>query len=272
MLLTNDLAMKRLEGIPGDIGLVVYEMATGDRVSIGETKAIEAASVIKLFVMAEAFRQREEGLIDFAMPVTVREEDKLPSCGALTYMKGDITLPLGDLVTLMIILSDNTATNLLIDLMGIGRIGEMISLLGMRETALRRKLFMPELAARGVRNEVSARDCARLMQLLLEGRVVSPGASAEMLDMLRCQRLRGKMPFYLSSRNVKCAHKTGEDDGITHDVGVIFGKTPRIFCFLSQKTNVPEAERALQALAGAAGTDDMQFLHCGWEDGKWRIS
>ena len=63
------------------------------------------------------------------------------------------------------------------------------------------------------------------------------------------QRLNGKMPFYLHSRGIDCAHKTGEDDGITHDVGIIFAERPVFFSFLSEHTDVPQAERALQELA-----------------------
>ena len=72
--------------------------------------------------------------------------------------------------------------------------------------------------------------------------------------LLLNQRLNGKMPFYLHSRGIRCAHKTGEDDGITHDVGIIFADRPVIFSFLSEHTDVPEAETALQKLALAAIT------------------
>ena len=239
--------------LPGDIGLLVWDTATGEKVSLNEEMPIQAASVIKLTIMAEAFRRREAGLVDFAQPVTVRPEDRLPSCGALTYLHPGITVELGDLVTLMIILSDNTATNLLIDLLGQDHINRMIADMGLSAgTRLNRKLFMPELAAKGIINTVTAADMARLLRLILDGQLVSPAASREMLQLLGNQRLNGKMPFYLHSRGIRCAHKTGEDDGITHDVGIIFADTPRIFCFLSEHTDVPAAERALQELARMA--------------------
>ena len=65
------------------------------------------------------------------------------------------------------------------------------------------------------------------------------------------QRLNGKMPFHLKPRGIACAHKTGEDydDGITHDVGIIYAEHPILFCFLAEGADVPEAERALQDLA-----------------------
>lgn len=249
MLLTEQTAREMLSSLPGDIGLYVQDTVTGETIAINAELPVEAASVIKLYVMTEAFRQAEAGLIDMDMPITVPPEKKLPSCGAITYLHDGLTLPVRDLVTLMIILSDNTATNILIDLLGQDNIQHTIDALGMQGTVLRRKLFMPELARQGIINEITAADCAKLLQSMLNGTLVSPSASQAMLNILRNQRLKGKMPFYLSSRGVKTAHKTGEDDGITHDVGVIFADTPRIFCFVSQHTLVPKAERTLQDLA-----------------------
>ena len=247
---------ERLAGLPGRIGFLARDTVTGEELRFGAEQPIEAASVIKLCVMAEAFRQREAGLLDFTREVEVRPEDCLPSCGALSYMHRDIRVQVADLVTLMIILSDNTATNLLIDMLGPENINAMISVCGLSATALRRKLFRPELARQGIRNTISAADMARLLSLMLEGKLVSPDASAEMLRILGNQRLNGKMPFHLHSRGIRCAHKTGEDDGITHDVGVIGTEHPVIFCFLSEQTDVPVAERALQDLAAwAAGLD-----------------
>lgn len=238
-----------VRGLPGHIGVYARDMATGETYVFAADEPIAAASVIKLTVMAEAFRQFEAGALNPNESVAIRPEDKLPSCGALTYLHDGVTVTLRDLVTLMIILSDNTATNLLIDRLGIANINAMIDALSLTGTRLNRKLFMPELAARGVRNFVTARDMGRLLEGLLNGEIVSPSASREMLTILRQQRLNGKIPFFLHDRGIACAHKTGEDDGITHDVGIVFADSPRILCFLSERTDVPRAERALQEIA-----------------------
>jgi len=202
--------------------------------------------------MVEAFRQMEAGLIDFDAPVTIRREDKLPSCGALTYLHDGVTVTVGDLVTLMIILSDNTATNLMIGMLGIENINKTIDDLGLTGTWLNRMLFQPELSRQGIQNYVSAVDMGKLLQGMLQGEIVSPEASARMLEILGNQRLNGKLPFYLHSRDIRCAHKTGEDDGITHDVGVIFAEETCVVCFLSNDTDVPLAERAMQDVAAMA--------------------
>ncbi len=248
--MNREAMVARLQGLPGVVSLYCENTGTGESFVHRPDQPVIAASVIKLCVMAEAFRRREAGLLDFDEPVTVRPSDRLPSCGALTYMHDNITVPWGDLVTLMIILSDNTATNLLIDRLGIASVNGFMRSLGLSDrTVLRRKLFMPELSARGIENTVTAADIALLLRLILTGRLVSEQASAEMLQLLKNQRLNGKMPFFLSPKGIRCAHKTGEDAGITHDVGLILTEPPRIFCFLSEKTDVPAAERALQDLA-----------------------
>ena len=239
-------AVHMARALPGKIGLYALYPATGEEIRFHADMPMEAASVIKLPIMAEAFRQRESGTLDFALPVTIRREEKLPSCGALTYLHDGVTVQVGDLVTLMIILSDNTATNLLIDLLGQESINRTIAALGLTGTQLNRKLFDAEQAALGVQNYVTAADMGALLTGLLRGEIVSPAASREMLGILYNQRLNGKLPFYLHSRGIRCAHKTGEDDGITHDVGILDGESPCVVCFLSNGTDVPRAERTIQ--------------------------
>ena len=244
--------MEMAGALPGRVGLYVHDLGTGEKVCFQERLPVGAASVIKLTIMAEAFRQREAGMLDFSEEIAIRQEDKKPSCGALNYLHTGLKVQLGDLVTLMIILSDNTATNLLIDRLGIGNINRLIVGLGLTGTRLQRKLYEPELSRQGIQNYVTAGDAGRMMELLLRGEVVSEAASREMVAILLNQRLNGKMPFFLHSRGIKTAHKTGEDDGITHDVGIIFTENPVIFCFVSEKTDVPLAERTLQELAAMA--------------------
>ena len=77
-----------------------------------------------------------------------------------------------------------------------------------------------------------------------------------MLQILLDQRLNGKLPFYLHGEGVKCAHKTGEDDGITHDVGVVFAERPFVICMLSNRVDVPAFERLIQDTAAALAFGD----------------
>ena len=235
----------RLAAITGDVCFYYEEPETGGSLAYHADRPVTAASVIKLAVLTEAFRQMESGLARADEMFTIRRADKLPSCGALTYLHDGLCVTFLDLCVLMIILSDNTATNLLIRRLGIERINETLRALGLRETTLRRLLFDSEASARGVQNHITARETGRLLRLMYEGKAVSPGADGRMLSILSDQRLNGKIPFFLP-RGVRAAHKTGEDGGITHDVGIIYAKRPFIVCFCSQKTDVPAMERAMQ--------------------------
>lgn len=242
----------KIAALPGDVGIFYMDTASGEVFRHNAAMPLEAASVIKLPIMVEAFRQFETGLLDPENTIVLREEDKLPSCGALTYMHSGLQVTIRDLVTLMIILSDNTATNLLIGMLGQDRINACMDDLGLKGSRLHRMLFRPELSAMGIQNYVTAEDMGRLLLGLLRGELVSAQASQEMLQILGQQRLNGKMPFFLHDKGIRCAHKTGEDDGITHDVGILWTESPKIFCFLSNRTDVPGAERILQELAADA--------------------
>ena len=89
----------------------------------------------------------------------------------------------------------------------------------------------------------------RLLELLAQGKCVSEKADAQMLSILRDQRLNGKIPFFLGDYEI--AHKTGEDDGTTHDVGIVYARHPVILCFASNHTDVPAFERLMQDLSKA---------------------
>ncbi|MBD5092850.1 MAG: serine hydrolase [Subdoligranulum sp.] len=235
----------RLSALTGDVCFYYEEFGTGESLAFNADQPVIAASVIKLAVLTEAFRQMETGLARADEIFTVHRDDKLPSCGALTYLHDGICVTFLDLCVLMIILSDNTATNLLIRRLGIARINETLRALGLRKTTLRRLLFDSAASARGVENHITARETGQLLRLMYEGKAVSPGADSRMLSILSDQRLNGKIPFFLP-RGVRAAHKTGEDSGITHDVGIIYAKRPFVVCFCSQKTDVPAMERAMQ--------------------------
>ena len=245
----SDAIRARVGSLEGKIGLYYAVPATGEELCINADMPLLAASVIKVPIMVEAFRQMEAGLLDRNRVIAIHREDKLPSCGALTYLHDGLQVTVIDLVTLMIILSDNTATNLMIDILGMEEINSTMQAVGLTGSRLNRKLFRPELSRQGIENYVTARDMARLFAMMLDGTLVSPEASKEMLRILGDQRLNGKIPFFLHPKDIDVAHKTGEDDGITHDVGVVYDEKPFIMCFLSNKTDTPAAIRAMQDIA-----------------------
>ena len=150
---------------------------------------------------------------------------------------------------LMIIVSDNAATNILIRRVGMDNVNRTLRALGCEKTTLRRLLFDSEASAKGIENSITAGEMGLLLEKLYRGEIVSAGASAQMLDILKDQRLNGKLPFFLHTMGVPVAHKTGEDDGITHDVGILYGNEPIVCCFVSEHADVPKVERLMQDAA-----------------------
>lgn len=234
-----------LREIPGSVGFYFRDLVTGESWGLDPDLPLVAASVIKIPVLIEAFARIEEGTLDPNEPVVIRQEDKLPSCGALTYMHTGLCVTVEDLYTLMIIVSDNTAANLLLKKFGMDAVNRRMRALGLTVTTVNRLLFDSEAAAKGLENKISAREIGLLLERMVSGTLVSARASKEMLRILGDQRLNGKMPFYLKGM-AKVAHKTGEDDGITHDVGVVYARRPFVACFCSNGVDVPRFETAIQ--------------------------
>lgn len=235
--------------LPGRISFYCKDLQTGSTASFRAEESLCAASVIKLAVLTEAFFRIEEGFLDPHEEYVLRAEDKLPSCGAFTYMHEGLRVTMEDLYTAMIIHSDNTATNILLHRFGMEAVNRRMRSLGLSITTVNRLLFDGEAAARGLENQISAGEMAFLLEKMYKGELVSPKASKEMLQILKNQRLNGKIPFFLHGMGVPVAHKTGEDDGITHDVGIVYGSSPFILCFCGNNTDVPLFERFMQDMS-----------------------
>lgn len=242
--------VQRLKAFGGKTGLYARNLTTGQTLRYHAEEPFLAASVIKIPILAACFEQIRRGALDPAESFTIRRADKMPSCGALSYMHDGLQVTAEDLYTLMIILSDNTATNLLIDRLGADTVNAFLAEQGMTGTRLNRRLFEPELARQGVENTMVPEEIGRMLEAMEAGTLVSPEASRAMLDILKKQRLNGKIPVLLPP-GTAVAHKTGEDSGITHDVGIVYGPQPFVLCLCANGVETGPFERAMQESARA---------------------
>ena len=240
-----------IRAFPGEVGFYYNTLDGGKATVHNPDLPLIAASVIKIPIMVTAFRDISEGRLDPEEVFAIKAEDKMSSCGALTYMHDGLRVTLTDLITLMIILSDNTATNLLIDRLTPDHVNRTMQELGIPGITLRRRLFERELSARGIQNTVTARGVGTLLERMATGALLGERLDRQMVDILLNQRLNGKLPFHLHSRGIRCAHKTGEDDGITHDAGIVYAEKPFVICMLSNNVDVPAFERLIQDTARA---------------------
>lgn len=239
--------LQELAAFSGRVSLYYRTLDGSDSAEFRADERLVAASVIKIPVMVEAFYQMAEGKLCAREEVSVRAQDKLPSCGALSYLHDGLRVEILDLITLMIILSDNTATNLLIDRLGMDAINARLEKLGIPGVRMERRLFDDAASARGLQNRITARGIGTLLEKLYRGEIVSKEASEKMLEILKNQQLNGKFPFYL--KDVEMAHKTGEDDGITHDAGIVYAKRPFVLCMFANEVDAPRFERVMQHAA-----------------------
>ncbi|MDO4620993.1 MAG: serine hydrolase [Lachnospiraceae bacterium] len=241
-----------LDAFAGNVSVLYKDLTTGAAFRYRTDYRHPSASVIKLYLMAAMFRGFEDGEFSPEDRIPVPAADFVPSCGVLTYLDADKNVSLRDLIELMIIVSDNTACNILVDFYGEERLQSYINqTLGLHATSFQRKMFDSARAARGMDNFTSTDETAGLLEQIWNGTLVSEDASRQMLQMLEHQRLNGKIPFHLHAVRPKpvIAHKTGENDGVSHDVAIFEGDHPFLLLFMGSETDVPAWERMIGDLS-----------------------
>jgi beta-lactamase class A len=236
-----------VNSLDGKIGIYFMDLNTGEEFNINGNEKFVAASIIKLPVMVEFFNRLKLGELSREDKVKVRHEDKLPSSGALTYMHDGLEVTLSDLCTLMIVLSDNTATNILIKKLGIENINKLMAEMGMTKTRINRLLFDVEEQIKGKENYFTPLEIGRLLLKIYQGNIITSEMCIEMEDILKNQRINHKVPYPLTKK-IEIAHKTGEDAGTTHEAGIFYSKNPFILCFAANNTDVPSTEEAIRSI------------------------
>jgi beta-lactamase class A len=234
----------RLASFKGVMGVAAKELSTGEEVMIDADTHFPTASVIKVAVMLEVFHQIAEGKLSRDREVALPEAAKVGGSGVLQRLHPGLRPTVMDLVELMITLSDNTATNLLVELVGTQRVDDCLAAYGLKDTLLFRPTFRdghadvrPELEKEFGLGMSTPRDMVRLMEKIARGEAVSPEASAEMAKILGAQLYEEMIPRNLPA-GVSVSHKTGMDeeksagrDGVLRqvraDVGIVEGPRTR---------------------------------------------
>ena len=240
-----------MDTIRGHTGLYYKNLVTGFEWGVRADEQYLAASVIKLPLLLHVLSRAARGEISLSDRVTVTEGDKLPSCGALSLFTGGVDVDIHTLCRLMICLSDNTATNKLIrhSTMEGARTG--FRAMGLVKTELNRLLFDSVSSAKGVQNYICPAEMGGLLEKLHRGEFVSPEVSGEAIAILRRQQINHKMNGKLCGE-AKLAHKTGEDDELSNDVGIVYAPQPFILCWAGHDTDVYPWENLIRR-----GTDAM---------------
>jgi beta-lactamase class A len=230
--------------VDGVVGYAIVDLTNGDRVSHLEHATFPTASAIKLAIVYELFKQAEERQVRLDDTVTLDRKQAVGGTGVLVEM-GTPTLSIRDYAVLMVTLSDNTATNVLIDRLGMARIAARMQELGLNATKLRRHMMDTAAAKRGDENVSTPDELARLLKVMNDGMP----AAIELLKKPKENRLRRGLP-----EGVASADKSGELEGVRVDAGIVFARNrPYV---LSVMTTVlkdeAEGERAIVDISRAA--------------------
>lgn len=238
----------QLSSVPGHIGFYYKNLVTGETDGSRQTELFQAASVIKLPILAAILLEEREHPGVLQERLLVRDGDKVPGCGALQHISGTQAYDIESLCKLMITISDNTATNVLIRRFGIEFLNERFRVLGLQETKIFRFLFDTEAARQGKENLCQPKEIGSLLEEIYHRRCVSANASERMRAMLSQQQINHKIPSLLPP-TVRVEHKTGEDEGITNDVGILYGREPCVLVFVSNETDVPAFEQVIRTVS-----------------------
>lgn len=255
--------------VNADWGIYIKCLETGEEISLDAGRQMDTMSVIKIPLMMEAFRQIEEGKFKLTDTITLKESDKRPGTGIIRSLDPGAVLSMKDLLTLMIIVSDNTATDLLFDKVGgpeaVNALMKQYGLPTTRAVAVGSAWFK---ALREAPSPMafhqdgkhpfglsSARDMGKLLEMLEQGKVVNPKASETMLQIMRGQVYSSRLPKYIVGARVP--HKTGDFlPYIGNDVGVIEmpGKTVVIAVFTAHHYGIgANLEDAIGRIAEQVG-------------------
>lgn len=239
-----DAIQEAIASFDGVVGLAARNLETGEEIAVNGDARFPTASAIKTAVMLEAWHQAADGTLSMDTVLTLRDADKVGGSGVLNGMSDGLALKVRDLVHLMIVSSDNTATNLLVNRLGTRRIDDRLLSYGLSRTKIFRPTFRdgkpdihPELETEFGLGMSTPREMVTLMALIAEGRAVDQKASAAMLDTLRRQQDRAMIPRYLPG-DVQVGNKTGTDSeklsdergrrgAIRVDAGIVTGKNTR---------------------------------------------
>lgn len=218
----------------GKVNLFAKNLDTGETYDLAGDTPVATASTIKIAVMVEAFARVSEGKFKWSDELVLTKENKVGGSGILNEFSAGLRLTLRDGVTLMMIMSDNTATNLVIDVLTADAVNARMASLGLKETRLMRRVFGGGESVEGKKEEnkrfglgrTTPHEMVMLLEKLERGEVVSPTVSKDMLELMK--REQGTNGLWREQWRISKATKSGALDALRSNLGIIYHPRGRI--------------------------------------------
>ncbi len=235
---------------PGIAAVAVRDLGSSYMSGYNMNEVMPAASTIKIPIMVEVFRQMEEGNFDLNRRVQLQASDRDWGSGDIAGSPVGVEYPVSTLLTQMITVSDNTAANMLIRLVGRHNINKTMQRLGMQHTVLSDFIHTEGWGVRETLRTTPA-DMTRLLAAMAEKKLIDQWASQRMIDILEHQEINTLLPEPLPE--IPIAHKTGSFNDTLNDVGVVYASQPYVIAvFTTQLQSLPAGRQFIRRVSAMA--------------------
>jgi beta-lactamase class A len=235
----DDQIKPLVSAFKGKVSLFAKNLDTGETYALNADDRVKTASTIKIAVMIEAYARVAEGKLKWTDKLVLTKEKKVGGSGILNELSDNLHLTLRDAVNLMMILSDNTATNLVLDVLTTDAVNARMESLGIKNIKIMRKVFAGGESTAGQDPEnkkyglgmATPREMVLVMEKLERGEVISPAASKEMIELMK--REQGRNAIGRSLWEVPMASKYGALDRLRSSVAILYTKQGKIALAIS---------------------------------------
>jgi beta-lactamase class A len=212
---------QEISGFQGQIGLAI-EIEDGENIYFNSEELFQSASLIKIPILISVLMANKNGEIDLEQQITISQENKVGGSGVLQALSNHLSMTVKDLMTLMISVSDNTATNILIDLLGMDAINASMKEIGYEKTKLNRKMMDFSAIEEGKDNFTSPIEMIRSLELVNElNEVIGLTGMSIAYEALIHQQFRDKLPALMDIEKLTVLNKTGELPNVEHDCAIM---------------------------------------------------
>jgi beta-lactamase class A len=239
--------------LDGVLGLAILDLSSGQQFLLHADQIFPQASSIKIAVLAELYRQAQQGKLKLTDLYTVQTSDLVPDSDIMGGLTPGVTrITNRDLATMMVAVSDNSATNVLIDRVGMDNVNGLMDSLGLSHTRLRRKMMDVKAASEGRENISTPREMMALLEAIYRGKLLNKEMTEDFLKMLSTHK-ESFIPRDLPD-DVRIANKPGELEAVRNDSGIVLAKNrPYVICVMTTYLkNERQGEEAISKISALA--------------------